>query len=357
MNITPQRAVLPTVLVLLLTLFVFAGAQETTDQAGDSIVLEYGDQTVTLSEFDQRFDIAIRSLAAQQGIPLTDQTRAMFDEFRADYLEQRALELVLLDEAQARGIEVTDEDLDAQLEQIRAGFESQEEFETLLREAGFTGEAHLRDVIRETETVQRTVEAIQADIEVTDEEVERWYAENQEQLQQGEEVCARHILVETEEEAQALLQELEGGVDFSELAQEHSTDPGSGARGGDLGCFGRGMMVPPFEEAAFGAATGEVAGPVESQFGFHLIDVYERQEAGVIPLEEVREDIRDQVAQERLNEAIEALRDQAEITAYPERLTQTEQPAAPETTGETDELEGAEETDDTEAPEETEENN
>jgi parvulin-like peptidyl-prolyl isomerase len=87
-----------------------------------------------------------------------------------------------------------------------------------------------------------------------------------------EQVWARHILVETEETALDILQQIEDGGDFGDLARSESTGP-TGVNGGDLGWFGRGRMVPEFEEAAFNAEIGEVAGPVETQFGFHLIQV------------------------------------------------------------------------------------
>jgi peptidyl-prolyl cis-trans isomerase C len=89
-----------------------------------------------------------------------------------------------------------------------------------------------------------------------------------------EERRVRHILVQTEAKAKAIIDELESGVDFAELASTRSTDSGSAALGGDLGYFTRGQMVPPFEEAAFAIAVGEFGHtPVETQFGWHVIKV------------------------------------------------------------------------------------
>jgi len=118
-------------------------------------------------------------------------------------------------------------------------------------------------------------------------------------------IQARHILLETEEEANTALRLLEDGADFGELAQRYSIDTGSGMRGGDLGEFGPGQMVPEFEEAAFGAEIGEIVGPVETQFGFHIIEVTGRSETPMAVdvrhiLLETEEDA--QAALERLND-------------------------------------------------------
>ncbi|MCK5639369.1 MAG: peptidylprolyl isomerase [Gammaproteobacteria bacterium] len=88
---------------------------------------------------------------------------------------------------------------------------------------------------------------------------------------------ARHILVESEELCNNLKSEIEGGKDFTELAKEHSTCP-SGQQGGELGEFGPGMMVPEFDEVVFSAPVNEVQGPVQTQFGYHLLEVTSRTE-------------------------------------------------------------------------------
>ena len=88
---------------------------------------------------------------------------------------------------------------------------------------------------------------------------------------------ARHILVATEEAAQDLKTQIENGADFADLAREHSTCP-SGKQGGDLGTFGPGQMVPEFDRVVFSQEVGEVHGPVKTQFGFHLLEITNRQD-------------------------------------------------------------------------------
>lgn len=113
---------------------------------------------------------------------------------------------------------------------------------------------------------------------------------------------AAHILVETEEKANELKAALDGGADFAQLARENSTDTGSGAAGGDLGWFGLGVMVPPFEAAVVAAEIGKVSAPVKSDFGFHLILVKETR----VSAQPTLDDLRDELAAEIENKAIEA---------------------------------------------------
>jgi len=144
---------------------------------------------------------------------------------------------------------------------------------------------------------------------VTDEALQAAYDARFKDAAPQTEYNAAHILVADEAKAKELLAELEAGADFAELAKTNSTDTGSGAVGGDLGWFGLGMMVKPFEEAVVAAEVGKVAGPVQSDFGFHLILVKETRLAAQPTLD----DIRDELAAEIEQKAIEA--HVAEVTA------------------------------------------
>jgi peptidyl-prolyl cis-trans isomerase C len=124
---------------------------------------------------------------------------------------------------------------------------------------------------------------------------------------------ASHILVETEEEAAAIVAEIEGGADFSALAQERSTGP-SGPSGGDLGWFGAGMMVEPFEAAVFALEPGQVSAPVQTQFGWHVIRLNETREMPAPTLDEVRDQIVEQIQRAAVEAQVTALEAAAEIT-------------------------------------------
>ena len=123
---------------------------------------------------------------------------------------------------------------------------------------------------------------------------------------------ASHILVETESEALALIEELANGADFAELAREHSTGP-SGPNGGQLGWFSAGMMVPEFEAAAAALETGGISEPVQTQFGWHVLILNETRQAEAPSLEDVRAELEDGLRRARMDAHLEALMAEAEI--------------------------------------------
>jgi peptidyl-prolyl cis-trans isomerase C len=135
-----------------------------------------------------------------------------------------------------------------------------------------------------------------------------------------DEVHARHILVEEEAKANELKAELDKGADFAKLAAENSIDPGA-ANGGDLGFFGKGMMVAPFEEAAFALVNaGDVSAPVQSQFGWHIIKLEEKRQSAPPTFEQVAGQIQQQLMMTTFNDKVSTLMDGQEITINDEAL-------------------------------------
>lgn len=137
----------------------------------------------------------------------------------------------------------------------------------------------------------------------------------------GDEVRARHILVESEEEALALVDELNGGKDFAELAQEKSTGP-TGPNGGDLGYFTQGQMVPVFEDAAFSLEVGQISAPVQSQFGWHVIKLEDRRPETPPTLEQIEPQLRQQLLLEGFETTLAGLRDVADIQILDEGIAE-----------------------------------
>jgi len=139
-------------------------------------------------------------------------------------------------------------------------------------------------------------------VKVDQAQVKAYYEENTSQFQQPETVQASHILVKEADEMNAVQADLESGMSFEDAATKHSTCP-SKERGGDLGSFGKGQMVPEFEEAAFALEIGKVSEPIETQFGLHIIKVAARNEATSMSFEEVQGQIEQHIGQQAQNEA------------------------------------------------------
>lgn len=183
---------------------------------------------------------------------------------------------------------------------VEAGYPDKEQ---VLAEIAAAHERIVRDAY-----IEDVIDAASTE-EALDAQYQLYLAENPPQ----EEIHARHILLESEEDAKAVIEALEGGSDFVELAKERSTGP-SGPQGGDLGYFSRGMMVPVFEDAAFSLEPGQFSKePVQSQFGWHVIQVEDARTQEPPARAAVEEELRDAVARTAIEERIAMLRKDAEV--------------------------------------------
>ncbi|HHS89354.1 MAG TPA: peptidylprolyl isomerase [Rhodobacteraceae bacterium] len=147
---------------------------------------------------------------------------------------------------------------------------------------------------------------------LTEEAIQAAYDEKYANAEPEKEFNASHILVETREEAEDLIAQLEGGADFAELAKEKSTGP-SGPNGGSLGWFGKGMMVKPFEDAVLELEAGQISQPIETQFGWHVIKLNETRLKGAPELEEVRDELVAELQKAILEAELKKLTEAAEV--------------------------------------------
>ncbi|PQV57221.1 peptidyl-prolyl cis-trans isomerase C [Defluviimonas denitrificans] len=138
----------------------------------------------------------------------------------------------------------------------------------------------------------------------------------------AKEFHAAHILVPTEDEAKAIKAELDGGADFATVAKEKSTGP-SGPNGGDLGWFSAGMMVKPFEDAVMALAVDQVSDPVQTEFGWHVIKLYETRDASVPTLDEAKDELTGDLRQKAVEARVKEVTDTAKV----EKMTDGIDPA------------------------------
>ena len=149
---------------------------------------------------------------------------------------------------------------------------------------------------------------------VTDAEIQARYDTEMANTPPANEVHARHILVKTKEEADAIIKQLDGGAKFEDLANQHTTDPSGKTTGGDLGYFAAGQMVPEFEKAAFALEPGSYTKqPVQSQFGFHVIKVEDKRAQQPPAFDQVKEQFRSLVLRDKYFALVKSLRDAAKV--------------------------------------------
>ena len=168
------------------------------------------------------------------------------------------------------------------------------------------------DVSRARLITQALIENTLENSPVTDDEIKAIY-DQQYAGKTKQEFKARHILVKTEDEAKALIKQLDGGADFAQLAKENSTGPSSSA-GGDLGWFEKDMMVKPFAEAVASMSNGtHSSSPVNTQFGWHIILREDAKDLGAVELAQVKDDIINSLRTQKLRALINKLRDNAKV--------------------------------------------
>ena len=256
------------------------------------------------------------SRGQQPGMPVSDEQK----EQVLDFMIGRIL---LLEQAKKSKISVPSTEVDAELEKIKARFPDEKVFVSTLAQDGITPD-DLKKQISEGLLIQQVMEKNIVDGEVKEADVKAFYEENPQYFKSPEQVKASHILMKVKEDGsdkdavtaqlKAIKAEAEKGGDFAELAQKHSQGP-SAPNGGDLGFFGKGQMVPAFEESAFSMKDNQVSDVIETQFGLHILKVFEHRAGGVTPYAEVKDKIEGHLNNQKKGDSAKAYVDQLKAGA------------------------------------------
>jgi peptidyl-prolyl cis-trans isomerase C len=248
-------------------------------------------------------------------------------------LEQLVLREVLLQEAEAGKIGPDETLVERDFKKTRDQFKTEQEWTSFLSAQGFDVQTFRTELrIRYTVDAVLTQRVGNPMYTVTDQEAKAFYDGNPKMFETPERVRASHILLKVPEgsgpdvkasqraKAEAALARVRKGENFAAVAKQISQDTGSAVQGGDLGTFGRGQMVPPFEQAAFALKPGQVSEVFESQYGFHIVKVFEHAPVGQVPFEPVKAQIKDHLAQARrekaVNDFLGGLKAKAKIETY-----------------------------------------
>lgn len=242
------------------------------------------------------------AVATVNGVKITKDE--LFDEMAAyggsSVLDDLIRQEVIRQAVEEAGTTASDEEVQARMEKFAEPYGSMDAF---LAEIAYYG--YSEEMLREQVATQIKIEKIiGADVAVTDEEIAAYFEENKDSFDKPETVRASHILVETREEAESLLKQLEAGADFAELAAEHTLDEMTKESGGDIGDFARGEMEEGFEETAFSLEIGETA-IAETSYGFHVVRVTDKSAAQEATLDSAREEIVDYLTQSKLADLVD----------------------------------------------------
>jgi peptidyl-prolyl cis-trans isomerase C len=257
-----------------------------------AVLARVNGQDITKADFER----ALRVIELRAG-PVPAERR---DEVYRGLLDRLVRLQLLKQETAARKVTVTDADLDKRMAEIQQQVASEEAFKQLLATQQVTLEKFRADQRDDLAISRMLTEALKDKLAPSPEQVDDFYKSNPDRFKQGERVRASHILIavpqgadeitkdKAREKAAGVLKKIKAGGDFAALAKENSADPGSAIKGGDLGYFQPGQMVGPFNDVAFKLAPGQVSDLVETQFGFHIIKVVDKQAGRTVPLDEVR---------------------------------------------------------------------
>ena len=287
--------------------------------AENPVVLRAGMHEETFTDLDWRFDVVIAGVLASQGAPFSAEARSQFNELFPVYIEQRAEEVGLIRAAKTRGITVDEDRIDELIADLVGRASPEYPIEAMLADSGMSTLEQLKTLMIEVDYIDLLISDIADNIEVEDTAIALHYQANKDNYRTPALYCASHILVADEQLAQSIIDDVNAGASFAEFAAEHGTD-GTKDRGGDLGCFGLGQMVPEFEEAVINAPIGEASGPVESSFGYHAIFVEFADHGGIAELADVKDRVVDEIITSRVNAALQNIYGLSGVVTYPERV-------------------------------------
>lgn len=288
---------------------------------------------ITRAAFERERSRIQQSLFSR-GKPLSDTQRLQIDREALENLISREL---LYQESQKRGVTVDETVTNEQLRKLKERFPSEDEFKSALTKANLS-EAAIKSELKKAIAIQQFVDReFVRKTSVTEEESRAYYDSHPDLFKQPEQVRASHILIKVDPgadasqkaEARKKLEEIQesvhNGEDFSTLATERSEGP-SRKRGGDLGYFGRGQMVKPFEEAAFALRPGEVSDIVETEFGYHLIKVFDKKPQTTLAYEGIEGKIKQYLKQDKVQKEVHRYVEELKKNAKVERFL-TESPS------------------------------
>ena len=283
----------------------FTACSSGTGGGGD--IATVNDQHISRADFDKRLE---SSPTAKQVLTQMVQ-QSLIDQYAKD-----------------QKVDISDADVAKKENDIKSKYPPGQ-FDAILKQQGLT-ETDVQNILRQQLVIEK---AVAPQVHVTDADIKAYFDKNHTTLDKPAQVRARHILVADEKTADAVEAKLKAGGNFADLAKQYSTDPSTKDKGGELGFFGKGQMVPAFQTAAFALPVGATSAPVKSPFGWHIINVEEKKPATIATLASATPQIKDQLTQQQTQQQIpvflQGLRAKANITVNDDRYKDAFPPPLP----------------------------
>ena len=302
-----------TVICILASLVAGLAHAEEQEKPKEPAAAIVNGERIPMSALDKEMQIVMSrnpDLRAKENI-------AALREARKEALDYLVNQELIVQEGKKAGLVPKDAEVDAELAKIKQRFPTEDAFAQVLKQQGLT-EKTLRGLIERGMIAKKVLDIKIKPMAkpVTDKDVADYYQENKKEFVEPEKASARHILLklspdssdeekaEAKEKLQGILKEARGGADFAELAKEHSECP-SASQGGDLGYFGSGQMVKPFEDVVFSSEPDQISDIVETQFGYHIILVEDRKPEKPLALENISGRVKEMLEEKESNIALE----------------------------------------------------
>lgn len=282
---------------------------KTEVKSSDTTLARVNGVEIAPEALERKFNL-IKERYASMGVPLDD---SKLEEFKDNILKSLIDQEVLFQESVAQGIVIAPEEIQEELDNFKKQFETESAFQKQIDEMGYT-EAFILSQIKQSKTIEKYIEEkVMPGISVSEADARAYFDSHPDEFKMPERVHASHILLKVDPKAsdaskaearkkmEGIKAKLDKGEDFAKLAAENSECPSS-AKGGDLGFFSRGQMVPPFEEAAFALSPGEISNVVETQFGYHLIKSQEKEMATALAFDDIKERLTDKLKEDKFKE-------------------------------------------------------
>jgi foldase protein PrsA len=264
-----------------------------------------------------------------QAISRADLDRKLESSAAAKQALQQMVQQTLLDQyARDKKVDVSQAEIDKRENEIKAKYPAGQ-FDTMVKQQGYT-EQDVQNILKGQIVLEK---AVAPQIHVSESDIKAYFDKNHAVFDKPEQVKARHILVADPNLAKQVLAKLKAGGSWDALAKQYSQDPSSKDKGGELGYFGRGQMVPQFQDAAFAAKVGQIVGPVKSPFGYHIIQVEDKKPAQKATFASAHDQIKTQLTQQQQGQAapafVQSLRQSAKIEVYDDRYKDAFPPPMP----------------------------